>query len=428
MNKEADTPGPGANPPQPARAAMSNAENRKMVLALAGATGLSNLSALAFLPSIFSVAGALDTSTANIQTTIFIYQWLFACTTLFAGTYSDRYNKSKVLILGYSLVLGGGLLAMVTTNFWVFLLARCLQAVGSAIGFVTARAVAVEIIDRSWLVTAMSWIAVTASLASTAAPFFGGLIDETLHWRVTFALLAVCAALVAWHTWRYVLPRTPPGVPLVPGAPRRSLREYFPSFKVIRCSGAVGMNSFAFHMFMTSAPVLLTRLYGYTPAQVGMAMMAQTLGFTVFVPLANAFMRRTRQPIHRLIRTALAMLSLVGLVQATFAWLGLAPGFILAMAFAAGAVNAFVVPIGFASVALLEEGRAGAVSGFLGFTQFFISGIAGVLAVVYSDGTFVAVGLAIAISAAIGVALVPTFPKGLRLNGERGKLAGSVKA
>ncbi len=397
--------------------------NLAVVLTLAGATALSNFSSFAFLPSIFAVGIGLQTSVTSIQSTVFVYQWLFAIATLGAGQMADRYDKSHVLMFGTCLVLLGGAGAAMATNFSQFLLWRCVQAVGAAITFVSARAIAADVVDRSWLVTAMAWIAGTSSLASMTAPVLGGWIEQMANWRYTFVLVAVYALTVAVFIWRLVLPLTRKAArdPLAPPPPRAPFRwgDVLPSGKVMRCCCAIGMNSFSFHLFMATAPVLLPRLYGFTPGEVGTAMIAPTLGFVAAMPLSNLVARRSRQPIHWLMRGALGMLAVVGFTLAAFSWFGLPPIMLLATVFFAGFTNAFVVPMGFAAVTMLDEGKAGSVSGMLAFIQFVIGGAAGLLALGLTELDFTAVGLTVCAGAALGTLLVPTFPKGMHLAAKR---------
>lgn len=393
-----------------------------IVMVLASASALSNLSSFSFMPSVVSIGKSLESSTAAIQSTVFIYQWLFAVVTLFAGFIADRYNKCGVLLVGSGMVLVAGLGVAASQSYGMFLLWRCVQAVGAATAFVCARAVAADVVDRSWLVTAMAWVAGAASISSMAGPAVGGLVEQTLNWRYTFAIIAVYSGAVMFALWRLILPLklTPQKQSAAEAADVTRAgrwRELVPSMAVVRCSCAIGMCSFSFHLFMTSAPLLLPRLYGYTPAEVGTAMISPTIGFMCGVPLASMLVRRSRRPVDVLMRIEMCVLAFWGGAMAVGAALGTPAVLLCVLAGLVGFSNAFVIPMGFASVTLLESGKAGSVSGVLGFSQFIIAGIAGLLAIVITRHDFVWLGVAISVGGLLAIVLVPRFPRGARLGG-----------
>jgi len=390
-----------------------------IVAVLASASALSNLSSFSFMPSVVSIGKSLDSSTAAIQTTVFIYQWLFAVVTLFAGFTADRFNKCTVLLVGSGMVLVAGLGVAAAESYTTFVVWRCVQAIGAATAFVCARAVAADVVDRAWLVTAMAWVAGAASISSMAGPAVGGFVEQTLQWRFTFVFIAIYSGLVMLALWRMILPLTPTPQKLTAAERARPgrWREMVPSMAVVRCSCAIGMCSFSFHLFMTSAPLLLPRLYGYSPAEVGTAMISPTIGFMAGVPLASLAVRHWHRSIDALMRLEMGVLAFLGLAMAVGAALG-APALVLCLiAGLFGFSNAFVIPMGFASVSLLEAGKAGSVSGVLGFSQFIIAGIAGLLAIAVTRHDFVWLGAAVMCGGLMAVALVPRFPKGARLGG-----------
>ena len=397
----------------------SKAGNQMVVVTLAAVVSASHFSAFAFLPSIFSIGADLNSSTESIQTTIVVYQWLFAISTLLVGVLADRYDRGGLLIVATGVIALGGLGAGLADNFWLFFAWRCVQAVGACMAFVCARAVMADVVERALLVTALAWFSAAASLMAMLAPVIGGWVDQIASWRVTFFLLSFYCLITAVLLYRHILPRTRRVRSLQLLKPETIKASWLPPPIVLRCCLAISVNAFSFHVFVSTASVYLPRAYGYTPAEVGLALMVPSMGFICGLPLPSFLSRHSRAQLDRLVRISLCLLAGLGLLVCLAGVMHLPLAVLLSLMFCVGVVNATVMPIGFAALSMLNIGSIGSVSGFLAFSQFMVAGLGGLLAIPFASIGFAPIGAATALFALGGALLMPTLPGHIRFGSSR---------
>ena len=112
---------------------------------LAILAGVSAMNMSIFLPSLPSMAKDFDVDYGTMQIFISGYFLSLAFFQLIIGPVSDRIGRKPTMIAAFLLFTASTLICEITTNFYLFLFFRMLQA-SVAAGFVLGRAVIRDIV------------------------------------------------------------------------------------------------------------------------------------------------------------------------------------------------------------------------------------------------------------------------------------------
>jgi EmrB/QacA subfamily drug resistance transporter len=132
---------------------------------------------------------------------------------------ADRNGRRPIYIACVAIFAVGSVLAIVSQNFPMFLIARAIQAFGAGGIFPVATAAIADRIPPERRGAALGLVAATWGLAAIAGPLFGGVVTHFLSWHWIFAA-NVPLAIVVIALARTTLPVAVPNVrgPLdVPG-------------------------------------------------------------------------------------------------------------------------------------------------------------------------------------------------------------------
>ncbi len=152
------------------------------------------------LSMIGSELGAPDSNSAHYIIVLFFLG--FAIGQLAAGPLSDSFGRKPVVYGGFLLFVLGCLLSVVTDNWSVMLLSRVLQGLGAAARIVTVAVVRDEYEGRP-MARVMSVVFSVFILVPMIAPAIGQGLIYLGGWRLTFAFLAIFAAVMAlWFGMR----------------------------------------------------------------------------------------------------------------------------------------------------------------------------------------------------------------------------------
>ncbi|HLB11778.1 MAG TPA: MFS transporter [Dehalococcoidia bacterium] len=198
-----------------------------------------------------------------------------------AGHWSERYGRRPFIIAGPAVFTVASLLCGLATDFWLLLLFRFFQGLGSALYTTAAMSVLSDISTREDRGRIMSIYQGTLLFGTGIGPVVGGLVAQGYGIRAPFyfsAALGLAATL--WALWR--IPETRPmmhpadllphgRIPAQEGA-REGLRTLLlnPNFLL------VGLIAFSMHFTHTGARQTIVPLLGYnqlglSEAQIGFA-------------------------------------------------------------------------------------------------------------------------------------------------------------
>ncbi|OBT13989.1 MFS transporter [Vibrio sp. UCD-FRSSP16_10] len=149
-------------------------------------------------PSLPWIAKDFNISLDQAQLLVSIYLLGFGPSQFIYGPVSDALGRKKVLLCGLILAMLGLVFIIVfADSFHAMILGRFLQGLGTGCCAVLARATTRDSYTGDQLPTALSYIAMAASLTPLASPVIGGFINHYFGWGMVFITL-LCYVAVAW--------------------------------------------------------------------------------------------------------------------------------------------------------------------------------------------------------------------------------------
>ncbi|MFT6670055.1 MAG: DHA1 family bicyclomycin/chloramphenicol resistance-like MFS transporter [Afipia broomeae] len=371
---------------------------------LAALAAVGSFATNILLPSLPSMAKALNVSTAAVSSTISVYLAVFAVGQLIVGPLSDRYGRWKPVMFGLGIFVLGSIWCEFSTNLPMMLVGRTIQALGACAASVLSRAIARDLLSGEDLTKALAFIMVAMSAAPGFSPLIGGFLDATTGWRSEFLVVGLFGAAVAFCYFRYVgETHRPDGkISIQLSAILRGYWGLLTDLRFIAPAGAMGLYMGAlFAMFSVSPRVLIDGL-GFSPIQVG----------TFFATTVLAVFASGMAAPRVALRLGHARATIIGLAIATLGGLTL-----LAAHWTAPSIWTYFIPVmvfltGFGMVAPLVTAtalqpfgdRAGLASALLGFLQMAGASIGVVLTASIASPTL-AVGVVQAALTMLGLIL-----------------------
>ncbi|HEY1656431.1 MAG TPA: MFS transporter [Candidatus Tumulicola sp.] len=191
----------------------------------AGALDLSVLS-----PALPALGHEFGVQTGDLAWIFTLYLLVTVVSIAVAGSLADRYGRRSVYLGCIATFAAGSVLAIAAPNYYVFLAARAIQALGAGGIFPVATAAIGDVVPRERRGAALGMVAATWGLAAIVGPTFGGLITHFVSWRWIFAANVPLAIVV------FILART--HVPAL--APRRRDPLDVPGLALL-CLGLLGI-------------------------------------------------------------------------------------------------------------------------------------------------------------------------------------------
>lgn len=172
-------------------------ENRFVATILAYAViPVSGLATDIYLPSMPSMAIALQQPESKIQLTLTIFLVSYGITQFFAGALIDAVGRYKISLFSLFLFVGSFWLTARSDNIYFIYLMRVLQGVLSGFAIVSKRAFFVDVYHGEERRHYLSIMTIIWSLGPIVAPFIGGFLQSAFGWQSNFEVLAAyCAVL-----------------------------------------------------------------------------------------------------------------------------------------------------------------------------------------------------------------------------------------
>ncbi|MCG9681725.1 multidrug effflux MFS transporter [Vibrio sp. Isolate23] len=237
--------------------------NHKMVLPLLMVFMVLNSMPIdIYLPAVKTISEDLSTSVNNVQLGIFLYMISMGLGQLILGAKSDKYGRKPVAIFSLVVYVAASVLASVSTSIEMLMVSRLLQGFGACGCAVTALAVVRDIYDESESARIYSLLNGAQSLVPALAPLLGGFIAVSFGWRYCFILLSVMSITTLLFSWsRMVETNTVSG--------REEYNRSYASIvtnKKFLTYALASMSSMAFIVqYVVKSPVLLIDNLGLTP-------------------------------------------------------------------------------------------------------------------------------------------------------------------
>lgn len=163
-------------------------------------TGLSGSSTMLALPKIsqdFSISNSMATWTVTvglITTTILLVMF---------GHIGDLISKNDVFIFGSVFFIIGSLITGISPAYWILLVGRLIQAVGSAMIMANSMGIVSDYFPDATRAEALATLSMFTSVGSISGPAFGGFLISLASWRWIFLINVPLGILVV--VWGYFM-------------------------------------------------------------------------------------------------------------------------------------------------------------------------------------------------------------------------------
>jgi DHA1 family bicyclomycin/chloramphenicol resistance-like MFS transporter len=143
-----------------------------------------------YLPALPDMAVHFDVPLSVINLTLMVFFVFFSISVLIWGPLSDKYGRKPILVWGSSLFLTASIGCVFSTNVYMLIFFRALQAAGGGAAVSMSMAILKDVYgpkEREKAIAAVSVIMATAPIVS---PVIGAAIMTLTSWRGIFIVLA----------------------------------------------------------------------------------------------------------------------------------------------------------------------------------------------------------------------------------------------
>ena len=260
-------------------------EHRYTLILLLTLNAVSIVAMQFIVPAMPSLVGEYATTPAMVQLTLTLFMLGYAAFQIAYGPLSDRYGRKGVLLWATAVFVIGSFLGMVAPNIETLILARLLQSVGAAAGFVLPPAVARDVYGHDGAPRAIGWISISAGLAALLAPYLGGLVHETVGWRWGMGFNGVLGIGILGACWLFLTESHPPALRHAVSVAGLA-RGYATLARSQRFMGyllAVAFVNGAFYAFFAGGTFVAIEIMELSPSQFGLLTIPVVL---LFLPSA----------------------------------------------------------------------------------------------------------------------------------------------
>ncbi len=373
---------------------MSDSETRRYTLALLLAlTGTSAFSLQFFVPAMPALVGIFETTPAMVQLTLTLFLAAYGIFQAIYGPLSDRFGRKPVLVAAITIYIAGSFLGAAALSIEMVIIARVLQAVGAAAGFVLVPAIARDVYGRDGAPRAMGYISMTNGFISAAGPLVGGLIHQYAGWR--YGLMATGALGVTMLIFTVLYLRESGTVVRQRVAIAVLARGYAALAKTRGFMGyvlSVASVNGVFYAFLAGAAFVAIENLGVSPSGFGLLMVPAVAMFMTASFFSDRLARRIGTTRVILIGTLFTATGAVGLLVVSLAGHQSVTALLIASAFM-GLGNGQVLPACISEAVSIEPRLAGTASAWLGVSQMAVAAAASQIYGFIHDGTTVPVAL-----------------------------------
>lgn len=387
-------------------------EHRYTLFLLLSVNALSIVAMQFIVPAMPSLVGEYATTPAMVQLTLTMFMLGYAAFQIAYGPLSDRFGRKGVLMWATAVFVVGSFLGMVAPNIEVLVLARVLQSVGAAAGFVLPPAVSRDVYGHDGAPKAIGWISISAGMAALVAPYLGGLVHETVGWRWGMGLNGVLGIVLLIACGLYLAESHPPALRRAVGIAGLA-RGYATLARSMRFMGyllSVAFVNGAFYAFFAGGTFVAIDILGLSPSQFGLLTIPVVLFFVPSAYLSVRMAERFGSTRIIALGTLVTFAGSAGLLVAALSGHASVAAMLVASAML-GWGNGQVIPNATAAGVNLFPKLAGTASASLGTAQMGMGAVASLLFGLMHNGTptpmaalMAGMGLAAFVSCALIVA------------------------
>jgi EmrB/QacA subfamily drug resistance transporter len=188
----------------PAPLALRSTAGRWVVFATVLASGMAFLDATAVSVALPAIGREFDASLSELQWIVNGYTLALASLILLGGSLGDRYGRRRVFLLGVAWFAVASLICGIAQNSGQLIAARALQGVGGALLTPGSLALIQSSFRAQDRARAIGLWSALAGIAGLVGPFLGGLLVDTVSWRLVFLVNVPLALLIVGVAGRHV--------------------------------------------------------------------------------------------------------------------------------------------------------------------------------------------------------------------------------
>ncbi|MET1115848.1 MAG: multidrug effflux MFS transporter [Comamonas sp.] len=336
-----------------------------------------------FVPALPVAGAALGASPASMQQTITLYVIGLALGQLVYGPVSDALGRRPALLLGLTVYLSAGVMALFAPTLEWLLVARLLQALGGAAGIALGRAIVRDTAAPARVTRDLALLNLLTLAGPGLAPIIGAYLADLFGWRAIYVFLVTIGSAMLLFTWR-LLPETNTNLrPLKVASIGRDYRLLLghPGFAGYMLGGACITS--ALYPYLASVPYIVHGQMGLPISAIGWFAASTIVGASLGTYLTRRL--SGRWPAERFLFLGAGLGLLMSGTLLAFHALGwLTPAWLIAitvtMTFGAG----FASPAALGCALSVVPTLAGSAAGLYGFGQMAMGAI-GTLLVGHGD-------------------------------------------
>ena len=182
-----------------------NTHRNILIFTLSISVSMGSFAMDIYIPFIPFLSEQFSTSKNMIQYTLSIFMVFMSLGQLIIGPISDQYGRKRLLLLSCHAFTLGSLVCALTSNIYLFLAGRALQATGACGGYAVSLACVRDSFSGKQSQKIFSYFVGINGLAPIIAPIFGTMIDHvTGSWRFCFHYLALTGVLSFYLITHYL--------------------------------------------------------------------------------------------------------------------------------------------------------------------------------------------------------------------------------
>ena len=203
----------GASPPvgPSTPVALGTARGRWLLTTTVLASGMAFLDATAVTVALPAIGRDLGASVAGLQWTVSGYTLSLAALIMLGGALGDRYGRRRVFLVGVAWFAAASLLCGLARSPGQLIAARVVQGIGGALltpGSLALIQSSFRPLDRPRAIALWSAL---GGIAGLVGPFLGGVLVDTVSWRLVFLVNVPVAAFLVGVSGRQVPESRSPG-------------------------------------------------------------------------------------------------------------------------------------------------------------------------------------------------------------------------
>jgi MFS transporter, DHA2 family, metal-tetracycline-proton antiporter len=177
---------------------------RFIVILVSCCVFISVLNTNMFNVALPAIGREFDMSPGGLGWVVTSYSLIFGIGTPFYGRLADMYGLRRMLMIGLTIFSVGSLACMVAPEYYLLIVARIIQAAGTAAIPALGTAAIFRAIPAERRGVATGYIAAMVGIGAAIGPSLGGAITEIISWRGLFVFGALL--IIAVPLTRRILP------------------------------------------------------------------------------------------------------------------------------------------------------------------------------------------------------------------------------